>query len=255
MYEDESGVMVPDDAGQEAGVTSPDAGGAEEAVDETANFEADIKGKYKDPFNKRVEGIVTGRLKTLKARNVGLEKLANAMANRYGTDPNDIEAILRAAESDNTYIQAQADENGVTPEVQAQLNEYASFKRQREFNSIKEQMAQSVQETQEMFPEFDLDAEMQNPQFMGLIGAGVSVKDAYKSVHLDEIIGGAIQYAVGETQRRTLNDIQARGSRPLENGASSRAAASAKVDVNELTPAQMDEYERRAERGEIITFT
>lgn len=246
---------TPEVAAQDTGVEVPAAEGQEEAVDLDAEFEEAIKGKYAEQFKKRTADIVTGRVKNLKARNTELEALARDAASRYGVDPNNLKAIAEAFKNDRAYLQEQADNNGVTAEVQAQLNEYESYKAHQRHEDTMQQMAAQVDEAMQAFPDFDLDTEMADPQFMELIGAGVSVKKAYMTTHMDELMSGAIQYAVGETQRKTLNDIQARGTRPLENGASSHATASAKVDVSKLTPAQMDEFEERARRGENITFT
>jgi hypothetical protein len=254
MEFEEMGV-TPEAATQDPGVEVPAAEGNEEAVDIDAEFEEAIKDKYAAPFKKRMEGIVTGRVKNLKARNAAYEGLAQMAAARYGVDPNDLNAITQAFQNDKSYLQEQADNNGVTAEVQAQLNEFESYKARQKYEDVQRQMAQQVQETLAEFPEFDLDVEMSNPDFMNLIGAGVDVKKAYMTTHMDEIMGGAIQYAVGEAQRKTINDIQARGTRPLENGASSHATTSTKIDVNKLTSEQMDELEERARRGENITFT
>lgn len=246
-YEIETGV-TPDVADQDTGVEIPAAEGAtEEAVEETSP-------KERTYTKAEVEAIVTGRLKNEKARNSFYRDFAKSAASRYGVDLNDQAALKKAFDEDKSYLREMADANGVTEEVQRQLNELNSLKAAQGYEQVKARMAESVREAQEMFPDFDLDAEMENPQFMDLIGAGISPKDAYTTCHLDEIVSGAISYAVNRAQEKTINDIRARGTRPLENGASSQATASAKIDVSKLTPAQMDELEARAARGEIITL-
>lgn len=240
MEETTSGVISAD-AGQSTGeVTSPAAGdGASEGKTYTAQD---------------VEGIVTKRLKTTKARLSAYEDLGRKLAGRYGVDVNDLQAISDAVESDRAWLREQADENGVTEDIQLQLNELQSRRAADDFATLKAKMGESVRETESIYPDFDLTTEMHNPKFMQFIGSGLSVRDAYEIIHKDEIIGGAMQYTAQQVREQTVNDIRARGMRPSENGTSSQAAASAHIDVNKLTPAQMDDLEARARRGERITF-
>ena len=80
-----------------------------------------------------------------------------------------------------------------------------------------------------------------------------AVRTAYESVHRDEIMGGAMQYAVQKTKQQMANAIQAGAQRPAENGAAT-AAAQSRIDPAKLTPEQRKDIRERVARGERITF-
>ena len=91
-----------------------------------------------------------------------------------------------------------------------------------------------------------------------LIAGGLSVKQAYDALNADAIIQrkaeSAARNASSETQKAVLGNIQARQSRPAENALSDGTPADMSIDVSKLTDEQLEEYSRRARRGETITF-
>ena len=108
-----------------------------------------------------------------------------------------------------------------------------------------------------IYPDFELERECRSPEtgerFMGLLQNGVDVKTAYELIHKDELLGGAIRYAVETTRKRTMDNIRARGMRPSENGASGSAPAQVvKKDPSRFTRADRDEISRRVLRGDRI---
>lgn len=237
-FTETTGVMSPD-AGESSGAVIPDAGGTEDTRTYTSA---------------EVEGIVTKRLKSTKAKLGAYDDMARKLASRYGVDANDMQALSDAIDGDTAWLREQADENGVTEEIQLQLNELRSKRAQEDFEATKARMRESVEATQAIYPDFDLRTEMNNPRFMQFIQNGLDVRDAYEIIHKDEIIGGAMQYTAEQIRAKTIAGIQARGMRPSENGLSSQATASAHIDVNKLSTAQMDELEARARRGERIVL-
>jgi hypothetical protein len=129
--------------------------------------------------------------------------------------------------------------------------------RQREAQTARyvAEIDRQVQETSAMYPGFDFGAERQNPEFENLVRKGVSVRAAYEVIHRDEIIGGAMKYAATEVQRKTADDIRARGQRPAENGLGAQAPSLVrKANVDSLTREDRDEIARRVARGERIVL-
>ena len=129
--------------------------------------------------------------------------------------------------------------------------------KQREWSQIQQQS----QNLKQIYPEFNLSEELSNPQFTKLLhtlqGSGFpdAVQTAFESIHREEIMGGAMKYAVQRTQQQISNSIQSGMRRPQENGTSQRAAAATGgIDPSTLTKSQIDDIKRRAERGERITF-
>ena len=106
-----------------------------------------------------------------------------------------------------------------------------------------------------------MDVELQNPMFGRLLstmqksGFPNAVATAYESVHRDEIMGGAMRYAVAQTEQKISNSIQSGMRRPQENGTTQASpAAIGNFDPSKLTKSQIEDFKRRALNGERITF-
>ena len=113
---------------------------------------------------------------------------------------------------------------------------------------------EQAQQTKSVYPSFDMDAEMQNPQFVALLRSNVDVRTAFEVLHKDEIIPAAMQYTAQQTKSKIAKSIASGSNRPAENGISSQSAARVKSDVTQLSKADREEIYRRAARGEKITF-
>lgn len=238
------------------------------AEERAAEFENLIKGDYKDLFDSRVQNIVQNRLKSSKAAEEQLDNLRpvlDMLSSKYGVDATDIQALSKAVESDNSFWEEEAAKQGMTveqvKEVHRMRRENEQFRRAQEelerqkgIQQIQAKWNQESEEAKRFYPNFDFSAETQNPDFIDLLKAGVSVKTAYEVVHKDDIIGGAMQFTAQEVRQKVVNDIQARGKRPTENGVSSQAGVVTKKDVNSLTKKDREEIERRVMRGERISF-
>ena len=106
----------------------------------------------------------------------------------------------------------------------------------------------------ETYPSFALEAEVKNPDFARLLKAGVSVRTAYESCHLQELLGGAMQYTADKVAEGMAARMDARARRPAENGMNGGAGAVFKTDVGSLSRADREEIERRVQHGEKIRF-
>ena len=112
-----------------------------------------------------------------------------------------------------------------------------------------------TEEVKALYPSYDLRAEMANPEFVKLLNSGFSPQRAYESVHINDIVSQAMKYATDTSAKNLTNSLIANGKRPIENGNAAQSAAVSKIDVSNLSPKQMDEYIRRARRGEKINFS
>lgn len=261
---------VQPEAQQQDTATQKPAGDPE---DRSAAFEELIKGDYKDQYAKRVEDTVNKRLKGLKGKAEGFDKLqpmVELLARKYGIEPGengsyDHDAILKAAEEDGSWIEDRAAKNGLTIEQQrqfdrmerenAQLHEQMQQRKAQESaDKIYAQWMGEAEALKKTYGKFDLEAEMQNPDFLRLLQSGVSMEGAFKAVHMDELMRGGMEYAVRETAKQAAAKVAANGNRPRENGSSGNAAAIYKSDVNSLTDSDLDEVIRRVKNGERISF-
>lgn len=233
-----------------------------------AEFEKLIKGDYKDAFSRRVQNIINGRFKETRTLQEQLQKstpVFEILAQKYGIKSDDIDGIVRALENDDESYREEAMEKGITIE---QLKEMKKLEREvlqlrrnesrrdeqdrinRDITNWKNQ-AESLKE---IYPNFNLDTEIEDPQFFSLLRNNVDVRTAYEVIHRDEILGGAMQYAAQTAAKRVADSVAANSKRPVENGVTSQGAVNSQTDVNKLTKAQREEIERRVARGERITF-
>ena len=237
-------------------------------IDRNAEFEKLIKGEYKDLYDARVQDTVQKRLKNTKEiveKHEALTPTLEILAKKYGVDASDIEALNKAIEEDDSYFEDEALEKGVTVEelkkIRKMERENAELKRQMEEQETRERAnklysswLQQSEQAKAVYPSFDLETEMQNPQFVNLLRSNVDVKTAFEVLHKDEIIPAAMQYTAKTVEQKLTNKIIANGARPVENGMSSQGAAVVKSDVSQLSKADRAEIYRRVRRGEKISF-
>ena len=237
-------------------------------IDRNAEFEKLIKGEYKDLYDARVQDTVQKRLKNTKdivEKHEALTPTLEILAKKYGVDMNDIEALNKAIEEDDSYFEDEALEKGVTVEelkkIRKMERENAELKRQMEEQETRERAnklysnwLQQAEQAKAVYPSFDLETEMQNQRFVDLLRSNIDVRTAFEVLHKDEILPAAMQYTAKTVEQKLTNKIIANSARPTENGMSSQGAAVVKSDVSQLSKADRAEIYRRVQRGEKISF-
>lgn len=255
-------------AGQigETGVQTGDAGS--NAVAETADRAEkykQFKKDFKQEFDSEVQGILRGRMKKASAFEQKVSGLTQMLAEKYGGDAKDVDALIKAVEEDDSFFEEAAMKKGLSVEQykefmrlerenQAFKNAAAENERRQQADDIYARWQDQSQDTKKVYPNFNLETEIENPAFTKLIRSGVDVKTAYEVVHKDEIIPAAMQLASQKTAQKIGNAVAANARRPSENGLHNQSSAITYIDPSRLTKEQMDEYKKRAARGEKITF-
>lgn len=211
-----------------------------------------INGKYKaehdEIFNRRFK-----ENKQMEKYREETQPLIDMLHARYGTN-GDNKALMNAFNGDSYFWSGVAEERGGTEETArkqlAMETELRAYKQREQVQKWNDEIAG----IQEKYPDFDVEAEMQNPVTRRLLKSGVPLEHIYKLNHMDEVMGKAVETAVADTERRVTENIRAKGSRPDENGTQSSAGYVAKVDVSKLTREQRAEMAKKALRGETISF-
>ena len=248
--------------------STPDAGEKTSEDDRNSRFEELIKGEYKDLYDSRVQDTIRQRLKGNEAivqKYNALAPMLDLLAGKYGVEPDDVDALSKAIEDDETFYEEEALEKGMSVQ---QVKEYR--KMMRENKALKEQMeAQKNQQqadatvaawmrdadaVKQIYPNFDFRTELQNDQFRMLIQSNIPVQTAYEVVHKDELIPAAMQFTAKQVEAKVANNVRAGQKRLAEGAASSRSAVQVKSDPSKFTKADMDEIERRVARGERIVL-
>ena len=228
----------------------------------------------KDPeYNKEMQAVVRSRLKSEKSAEEALGKMAPAievMARKYGLDAKnmDYEALAKAINDDDAYYEDKALEMGVSVETAKKIDqmernterEKAQNERTLQEQRIQEHFANLEKQGEKLkgiFPDFDLRKELQNPAFARMTAPGkgiMSVEDAYRAVHRNEIDAAASRIIAQKTAEKISNAIQSGSRRPDESGASSQAPSVSTFDYRNASRDQREALKKRirdaAARGE-----
>lgn len=234
------------------------------------SFDELIKGEYKEDFEKRTQSIINKRFKESKNMEETLrshDPILNMLADKYGVDVKDIASLTKAIEDDESFYEQEAMDRGLTVK---QLKELKTLEREnRAFREAQEQAqrrensdriyAQWTKEAETLkerygLTNFSLEEEVQNPDFVKLLSNGISLESAYKAIHMDDMLSGAMAKTAETVREKMSNSIQSRQSRPAENGITNTASRTFKTDVNSLSKADRDKIDKLVMRGEIISF-
>lgn len=235
-----------------------------------------IKGEGKEFYAEDTQKIVSKRVGDFKAMEEKMGKLQpfmDALSDKYNLSADDLEGLMKAIQSDRDFFSEAAAEAGMdNPETYRQFREAqrktkamedaqnaqkAAEEAQRRQNFVQQKMQAWQTEAEGVkakYPGFNFEADSANPQFMSMLRAGVSIEAAYRALHHDEIVAGAVDNARAQTEKSVVENIRAKGSRPAENGTSGASTFTYKSDVSKLNKADRAEIARRAARGEKIVF-
>lgn len=235
---------------------------ANELEDLEAEFDALVKGagKFREVFGKRVKKASYERSKGLRATVDRFNSFAPAleiMAARYGMSVDDPGLADRIA-NDKSLLENLAMENGSSPDVEYQLARARSAQKQAE-DFAKQVMAeremntwlQQAEEMKDEYPEFDLHTEMQNPEFQKLLQNGVTMEGAYMALHFGDVKARLTARA----EKKVTDAVAAGAKRPRENGMGSQSGAAMTADPAKMSKEEFNDYIRRIERGERISFS
>ena len=231
-------------------------------------FDALIKGEYKDAYNARVKSTVQRRLgdqKTLQDTITAQRGLLEKIAGRYGIEADDIENLSKAIDNDDAYWQAAAEEANMTvpqyrrmKSMEQRANQAEAQLRYQEREAEKARVFakwdQEAEELAKFYPAFDLETEMGNPTFMKMLANGFEMKNAYEAVHHDELLQAAMAQTAQNVAMNQAAAVRSQQARPQEGGTSSRQAVVTKRDPSKLTDEDLIDIRRRVEAGERISF-
>lgn len=247
--------------------------GAEKSVDTTATIEPISFEQYmkdhKDEATKWFDKRFSRRhadYNRLAESNKASQGIMEMLAQKFGIeDATDISSIRQALENDDYLYAERAEENGRSVSEQREWDrldrENKAYREQQKMNEQREaanrQYDAWIKESnnlKQVFPSFDLDVELENPDFVDALRAGLGVSRAFYSIHGADIAAGAMQQTAQEVRRATAEEIAAGKTRPRENGLSSRASVKVSKDLGQLTRQDRADLARRALKGERIRF-
>lgn len=255
--------------------TLPDDGANTEQQPRTSFRDLIRSDEYKAEADEYIQTIVKDRLRGAKEQEALLGKAQatiERIAQRYKMDASDLksldfDALNGQIDGDEIYLSERAALNGVTVEVQKQLDEAdrikMTYQRQqqeaetrRAFEAIREQ----AEAFKQIVPGFDLAEEMRNPVFVQMIrspqmgGSGLSVEAAYAALHYRDMMGAGMHAAAQQARQSAAATIRAGQQRPAENGSASSTAVQMITDPRKLTKEMRKEIHRLALAGKPPAF-
>ena len=212
----------------------------------------------KKEADKRTSKVVKGRVYEMNRAMQKSDAVMQKLMVRYGV--NDIDALNEALDSDEVF-EALAAERGENPDTMRELENLKVLQRQVEHQRHQEELDRKANETfngwmqeaeplKERYPGFNLENELQNPEFGKLLQRGIPMEHAYKLLHHDELIKAAETAAAEKISK----NVQSRAARPSENGLGNQSGVVVKSDVHKLTKKDRADLAKRAARGERIEF-
>ena len=245
-------------------------GSKPDTEDAQAKYAEYRKGEGKQFIDKDIETAIRRRFKdydSIKKSNAKMQNVMTALATRYGIDANDTDALSKAIAEDDSYYEKAADNANMSVEQYKKMMrleaENAELQRMRaeeanraEFNRKYAEWSAQAESAKAVYPNLDLNGEMQNKDFFDLVNRGVDVKTAFEVIHKDEIINGAVSVTAQRTaqavQQQTVNNIRTKGLRPNESAGSAQSGFVPKTDPSKWTKKDRQEIERRVMKGDKI---
>ena len=272
-----------DETSQSAGAdSSPDRGVKEDAAEEKKSpeerrkaFGELLRGEYADLTEELMQNAVTEATRRLEA-SPEMNDLMQALGEVYGTDAADLKSLAAAIRNgnvkDDAYYEKLAMEKGVSTRTARELDKLESqnkhlTEQQQMIQQMERQRVQQAriaelqagwdreaEQLKAQYPDFNMAEVLANPEVEKMMRSGVSMTNAYRSAYFDHILKQQQAATAQQVEQGVVNRMQQRNARPGENGTRPGGAAQTKIDVSHMSRKEMEEMEKRAMRGEVITL-
>lgn len=234
-----------------------------------------LRGEYADLTEELMQNAVTEAARRLEA-SPAMKGLMQALQEKYGTDANDLvaltEAVRNGAVKDDAYYEKLAMEKGVSTRTARELDKLESqnkhlTEQQQMIQQMERQRVQQAriaelqagwdreaEQLKAQYPDFNMAEVLANPEVEKMMRSGVSMTNAYRSAYFDHILKQQQAATARQVEQGVVNRLQQRNARPGENGTRPGGAVQTKIDVSHMSRKEMEEMEKRAMRGEVITL-
>lgn len=101
---------------------------------------------------------------------------------------------------------------------------------------------------------FNLEKELSDRRFRGMLRAGFSMEEAWQAVHLNHLLQAAVRQATEKGAKQAAERLRREAARPDENGVKGQSGISRKTSVEHLTGRGIRDILRRVENGAKVKF-
>ena len=226
-----------------------------EAADASGEFEALIKGKYRDEYHRRVQSVIDKRFSKMKAMEGALrsyEPLIEHISAAFPHIDRQNTGELISAFLERQEAPTAAADNGKS--TSAFIKALEDRIKMTAAQSMRDGLLRDADALRSIYPSFDLSRELSSsPAMKRLVISGVPLRQAFEVTHLEQIMGTALRYAAMKASRDTADILQG-SQRTMENSLSHRATATGHRNVNNLTEKDIREILTAVGNGEKVVF-
>lgn len=221
---------------------------------------------YKDEHKAYMDKAIGDRLKKYKGIEDDLGKykgMLDTVALKYGVSSdseNFLEELSQKIEADDSYYENYAIEHDVSADearrivtMERKAARFDAEQQARERQEADRQrfmvLTQNAEKTKAQFPQFNLEAEMQDEKFRKLCAVNNGdTTAAYMACHWNEILPATVQMASRQIQAQTAQAVASNKARPIENGISSSAPSVVHQDFKNMNLQQLRKYAEEQRR-------
>lgn len=242
-------------------------GSEKTAEEQKAFWDSYRKGEGKQFVDAHIQNIINKRYsetKQYESQLSTLQPLLAAIAEDYGIENSeDMSAVVNAYLNNEQRLIDRAAKNGMSVDQQKRFDnlqnenevlrqKQALEERAANASALRAQWDSETQKIVETLdPDFSLDEAFENQEFYdAVVKQNLPLEMAYFCAFQDRYN----EMISAKAEKKVTDSIKARGQRVPENGSGAQATATSQVNVANLTPKQILEYAKKAERGEIIDF-
>ena len=223
----------------------------------------EYKQEAQEYFDSRI-GRRLAKYKGLEADNQAMRDIIDKVNLRYGVNPESetfLADFAAAVDKDTRLYEDEAANAGMTVDefikvksAERIIAQNKIAEQNRQFNEMTQRHVSNLIQQAEAFkqkvPTFDLEGELQNPQFKKLVdppelgGVGLPVETAFNAFHHNEIMQATLASAVNQASISTANAVQTNLDRPQEIGLNVTHSDLTKLDPSKL---KLEDFKRISE--------
>ena len=192
--------------------------------------------EYKEDHERHIQKVLRDRRKRSDAEAAETNELLSLIGQKYGLDASSATFrtdLMNAVKEDDSVYEKYAEEHDIpiseakrVKGLEEQLKRAKQEAQQRrdaeETDRIMTALRREGEKTKALYPDFDLDTAMKNPQYMRLVTAlNGDTTQAYKALNHDALVQAAERKAAAQSKQAVANSVRSNLSRPSEGGISS----------------------------------